>query len=116
MAQPNNPVSEVDLCAYVDGQLDIARRIEVEDYLARHPDAAAALMADLKSSDAMRLALGDRPAPRADIVERAVKIDRRIAAQRIRRLLPRLPFRSEEQTSEIQSHMPRSSACPRLNT
>ncbi|API58117.1 hypothetical protein BSL82_01385 [Tardibacter chloracetimidivorans] len=92
MAQPNNPVSEVDLCAYVDGQLDIARRIEVEDYLARHPDAAAALMADLKSSDAMRLALGDRPAPRADIVERAVQLDRRLAAQRIRRLMPRLSF------------------------
>jgi anti-sigma factor RsiW len=34
-------IGEADLHAYVDGQLDAARRAEVEAYLAAHPDAAA---------------------------------------------------------------------------
>jgi anti-sigma factor RsiW len=34
-------ISELDLHAYADGQLDAARRSEVEAYLAAHPDAAA---------------------------------------------------------------------------
>src|SRR3569832_746750 len=33
-------ISELDLHAYADGQLDAARRSEVEAYLAAHPDAA----------------------------------------------------------------------------
>lgn len=35
------PIGEMDLHAYVDGQLDTARRAEVEAYLAAHPEAAA---------------------------------------------------------------------------
>jgi anti-sigma factor RsiW len=35
-----SPVSEADLHAYADGQLDPGRRAEVEAYLAAHPDAA----------------------------------------------------------------------------
>jgi anti-sigma factor RsiW len=34
-------IGEIDLHAYVDGQLDAARRAEVEAYLAAHPEAAA---------------------------------------------------------------------------
>lgn len=34
-------IGEIDLHAYVDGQLDPARRAEVEAYLAAHPEAAA---------------------------------------------------------------------------
>ncbi|MDB5762830.1 MAG: anti-sigma factor [Herminiimonas sp.] len=34
-------ISELDLHAYVDGQLDAARRAEVEAHLAAHPEAAA---------------------------------------------------------------------------
>src|SRR4051794_26531637 len=34
-------ISELDLHAYADGQLDAARRSEVEAYLAAHPEAAA---------------------------------------------------------------------------
>ncbi len=37
------PVSEGDLHAYVDGQLDPARRARVEAYLAAHPDDVARL-------------------------------------------------------------------------
>ena len=44
-----DPITETDLHAFIDGQLDVARRIEVEDYLAKHPDAAARVMADLSA-------------------------------------------------------------------
>jgi anti-sigma factor RsiW len=39
MASP--PIREQDLHAYVDGQLNSARRAEIEAYLAEHPQAAA---------------------------------------------------------------------------
>ncbi|MGH8806839.1 MAG: anti-sigma factor family protein, partial [Noviherbaspirillum sp.] len=37
----NSSIGEADLHAYVDGQLDAARRAEVEAYLAAHPELAA---------------------------------------------------------------------------
>jgi anti-sigma factor RsiW len=58
-----DPITEVDLLAYVDGQLDPARRIEVEEHLAHNPQAAARIMADLKDRDALRL-LHAAPLPR----------------------------------------------------
>ncbi|MGK0631806.1 anti-sigma factor family protein, partial [Bordetella bronchiseptica] len=51
-------MTEIDLNAYVDGQLDPARRIEVEDFLSRHPEEAMRVMADLRQRDALRWALG----------------------------------------------------------
>jgi anti-sigma factor RsiW len=51
------PVSELDLMAYVDDQLDPERRIAVEDHLARHPVLAAQVMDDLRRRDELRLAL-----------------------------------------------------------
>lgn len=48
-------VTAFDLEAYVDGQLDPQRRFEVEDHLARNPDAAARVMADMRARDAVRL-------------------------------------------------------------
>jgi len=50
-----DPITEADLLAYVDEQLDPARRIEVEEHLAHTPQAAARVMADLKDRDALRL-------------------------------------------------------------
>jgi anti-sigma factor RsiW len=41
-------IGEVDLHAYADGQLEPARRAEVEAYLAAHPEAAA-LIQDLRA-------------------------------------------------------------------
>lgn len=49
------PVTDVDLHAYVDDQLDAARRLEVEDYLAGNPEAAASVMSMLRMRDALRL-------------------------------------------------------------
>jgi anti-sigma factor RsiW len=51
----SDPITEADLLAYVDDQLDPARRIEVEEHLARDPEAAARVMGDLKDRDILRL-------------------------------------------------------------
>jgi anti-sigma factor RsiW len=56
--KPNNEITEVDLSAYIDEQLDPARRAEVESYLARHRDAAARVMQDLAIRANLKLALG----------------------------------------------------------
>jgi anti-sigma factor RsiW len=53
------PVSELDLMAYVDDQLDPERRIAVEDHLSRHPVLAAQIMDDLRQRDELRLALSE---------------------------------------------------------
>lgn len=49
-----DPITETDLEAYVDGQLDAMRRLDVEVHLAEHPDDAARVMADLRDRDALR--------------------------------------------------------------
>lgn len=56
----NDPVIEADLHAYVDDQLDVGRRIEVEAYLSENPSIAAKVMADLRVRDELRLALAGR--------------------------------------------------------
>ncbi len=48
------PITEIDLDAYVDDQLDTDRRIEVQDYLSTHPDEAMRVMADLRVRDMLR--------------------------------------------------------------
>lgn len=57
MLEALNPVTDSDLDAYVDEQLEPARRIEVSAWLAERPDAAARVMADLRARDELRLAL-----------------------------------------------------------
>lgn len=57
MSHAHDPVTEQDLDAYVDDQLDSTRRIEVEAWLAARPAEAARIMADLRSRDELRLAL-----------------------------------------------------------
>src|SRR3954454_4090613 len=61
MSEPTKPepISELDLMAYVDDQLDPERRIAVEDHLSRHPVLAAQVMDDLRRRDELRLDLND---------------------------------------------------------
>jgi anti-sigma factor RsiW len=40
MTEQDRPITEQELHAYVDGQLDVARHAEVEAYLAQNPEAA----------------------------------------------------------------------------
>jgi len=41
MMQPDNPITEQDLHAYIDGQLDETRRAQVEEYLQNNPEVAS---------------------------------------------------------------------------
>lgn len=54
-------ITEVDLMAYVDGQLDEPRRLAVESALSRNPSAAADMMGDLARRTALRVATGVLP-------------------------------------------------------
>jgi anti-sigma factor RsiW len=62
-------VTDADLQAYIDGQLDTAGRIGVEAWLEEHPGAAAEVMEGLRLRDEVRLFLAadDWPAPPATI-------------------------------------------------
>jgi anti-sigma factor RsiW len=59
MTVPNDPITEADLHAYIDDQLGVKRRIEVEAHLSRHPEMAARVMSDLRGRDELRLALAE---------------------------------------------------------
>ena len=75
-----DPITEDDLHAYVDDQLDATRRIEVEEHLAHNPEAAARVMADLKDRDTLRLAFQtELPRPRGTMLEAARRLELRLA-------------------------------------
>jgi anti-sigma factor RsiW len=87
-----DPITEVDLHAFVDGQLEPARRIEVEDHLARHPDIAARVMADLRTRDALGLAFGMQRSsrPSTPVHEAARRLQRGLVWRRIGLRLQRI--------------------------
>lgn len=69
-------VSENDLHAYVDGELEPSRLLVVEDYLARNPQVAARVMADLRSRDVLKLALGSvRPKAAPGTIDAADRLE-----------------------------------------
>lgn len=84
-------VTDADLQAFVDGELDAVRRMAVEDHLSRHPEAAARVMADLRTRDGLRLAFGAKDiVPQGETVERARRLQanlgdgrRRLAVARV---------------------------------
>lgn len=49
---------DLDIAAFVNGQLDAPGRYAVAEYLAAHPERAAEVMADLRLTEGLRLALG----------------------------------------------------------
>jgi len=59
-------ICEIDLSAYVDGELDPERACQVELYLSRQPVLAARVMADLASRSALRLIAGQHDTAAAD--------------------------------------------------
>ncbi|PVE21859.1 hypothetical protein DC522_24405 [Microvirga sp. KLBC 81] len=80
----SDPVTEADLLAYVDDQLDTARRIEVEEHLARDPAAAARIMADLKDRDTLRLLhAAPLPHPSESMLGAATRLERALAWQEL---------------------------------
>jgi anti-sigma factor RsiW len=56
------PVSDTDLDAYVDNQLDTTGRVRVEVWLGENPEAAARVMADLGIRNTLKLAMSDEAA------------------------------------------------------
>ncbi len=79
-----DPIIDTDLDAYVDGELGVARRIEVESYLSEHPEIAAKVMADLSVKGELRLALaGESAFGRADTRDAARRLERGLAYGRI---------------------------------
>lgn len=75
-----DPITEDELTAYVDGELAIMRRLDVEAHLARHPEVAARVMAELHDRDALREAFAHAPDPVPErIRETARRLDRSLA-------------------------------------
>lgn len=79
-----DPIIDADLDAYVDGELDVARRIQVESYLSENPEIAAKVMADLSVKGELRLALaGERAFGRAETRDAARRLERGLSYGRI---------------------------------
>jgi anti-sigma factor RsiW len=64
---PADPVAGLMLDAYLDGELDLERRLAVEDHLVRTPALAMQVIADMRARTALRLAAaaGQAPVPAA---------------------------------------------------
>jgi len=85
-----DPVTDSDLDGYVDDQLDVARRIEVEAYLAARPETAARIMADLRNRDELRLALANPPGKASpSTAEAARRLERGLLRGRVFGILRR---------------------------
>lgn len=73
-----NPITDADLHAFIDGQLDEERQIEVEEYLACHPEVATRLMADMRVQNVLKHAFTEEgpahPSPR--VLEAARRLER----------------------------------------
>ena len=82
--------SDIELDAYVDDQLDAARRIEVEAFLSGRPEIAARIMADLRLRDELRLALsGSRGMARPSTTDAARRLQGGLQRGRVLRLFQR---------------------------
>lgn len=79
----DQPITEDELHAYVDGNVEPARRLDIALYLARHPDDAARMEAFRAQREAIHAVFDDfllQPVPR-----RLRNIVRRHAARLVRR-------------------------------
>ena len=77
-------IIDTDLDAYVDNQLDAAGRLRVETWLARNPDAAARVMADLGMRTTLKLAMtSDVVAARPETREAARRLSSGLANARV---------------------------------
>jgi anti-sigma factor RsiW len=80
-----DPITAAEIDAYIDDALDPARRLAVEEHLARSPDDAARLMADLGLRTALRLTQSELPAPSSELSAAADRLFARLGE-------PRKPF------------------------
>lgn len=81
------PVSEAEIHAYLDGELDLHRRLAVETHLAADPVSAQRFMEDLRLRTALRLIGGaGEDEPPAAMREAAARLSARLGAPQPRRL------------------------------
>jgi len=73
MTRLHEPMTGVDFDAYVDDQLDAARRVEVEAFLAANPGAAARVMGDLRIRGELRLMLAEDTGARSVATHQAAR-------------------------------------------
>lgn len=79
-----DPIIDTDLDAYVDGELGVTRRIQVESYLSENPEMAAKVMADLSLKGELRLALaGDKVHGHPGTREAARRLERGLSYGRM---------------------------------
>jgi anti-sigma factor RsiW len=85
-----DPITDDDLIAFVDGQIDPMRRLEVEAHLAANPGSAARVMADMHDRDALRASFERVPGPGPDRnVALARRFDRNLRWRRVASRLKR---------------------------
>jgi len=81
-------ITETELQAFVDNQLDAACRVEVCDYLLAHPETAERVLLDLRNRDAMvAAAAAQRDEPAARLNDAALALQGAMTAPRQRRFL-----------------------------
>ena len=77
-------VSEAEIQAYVDAELDLERRVAVQEYLSRQPDLAAQVMADLRGRAELGAAFRGVEPPGQTVLALASRLERHLAGRRFR--------------------------------
>src|ERR1700737_746800 len=80
MTDPKIPVTEDELHAYVDNELPVERRSDVEAWLAAHPDDAGRVRSWRAMAEALHTrydAIADEPVPKRLEIERLVRRPRK---------------------------------------
>jgi len=78
------PVTESEIQAYLDGELDLRRRLEVESHLAANPDAAHVFMEDLRLRTSLRLLDADLEDVPPDMRAAAARLSARMSEGPVR--------------------------------
>lgn len=86
--EQRSEISEFELMAYVDRQLDARQCLEVEDFLSQEPRMAARVMADMRTRDALFIAgTAPSPAPSSRTAEALRRLEAAVARQRSLRMV-----------------------------
>lgn len=76
------PVTDTEVDAYLDGELDLSQVLAVEEYLARRPEAAARFMAERRERTSLRL-LSQATGPASpELTRMAERLSHRLGARR----------------------------------
>lgn len=74
----SDSITEAEIHAYLDGELELNRRYAVENHLARHPDDAARFMADLRLRTSLRMIASEAGAPPRSMTDAASRLAARL--------------------------------------